>query len=360
MSVISTASGQLDFIRYFEKFIADSRSGRRLQPNGKRISQGTIGNYEITLGHLQRFSVAKEFPLRLHPVKRLQKRQLAAERNYWNRFYKKFTDYLYHDCKNFDNAVGQQIKIIRTFFGYLKKNLLLDTGDFHKNFFVRKEDIPIVTILPEELNFFIYDKPFEQSLPRHLQRVKDYFVFGCTVALRFSDLTKLKKTNLREVNGQVYLVVRSIKTATDTQVQLPDYAVAIINKYTRQKGGFLLPRYNLGRLNQYVKQLCEKAGLTQPAIKNRTLRGDTKIIKGRQQAAQRFCDLVTTHTMRRSAITIMLSLGMPEHIVRKISGHSPMSKEFFRYVALAQSYQDKETALHFQKLKEKQLLAKTG
>jgi hypothetical protein len=41
----------------------------------------------------------------------------------------------------------------------------------------------------------------------------------------------------------------------------------------------------------------------------------------------------------------MLSLGMPEHAVRKISGHSPMSKEFFRYVSLAQSYQDKETSV---------------
>ena len=57
--------------------------------------------------------------------------------------------------------------------------------------------------------------------------------------------------------------------------------------------------------------------------------------------------------MRRTAITTMLCLGMPEHVVRKISGHSPMSKEFFRYVSLAQSYHDKETAIVFDKLKEK-------
>jgi hypothetical protein len=46
---------------------------------------------------------------------------------------------------------------------------------------------------------------------------------------------------------------------------------------------------------------------------------------------------------------------MPEHLVRKISGHSPMSKEFFRYVALAQVYQDKETQTMFDKLKYKTL-----
>ena len=61
--------------------------------------------------------------------------------------------------------------------------------------------------------------------------------------------------------------------------------------------------------------------------------------------------------MRRTAITTMLSLGVPEPVVRKISGHSPMSKEFFRYVSLAQSYQDQEVSKMFDKLKQKTLLA---
>lgn len=55
--------------------------------------------------------------------------------------------------------------------------------------------------------------------------------------------------------------------------------------------------------------------------------------------------------MRRTAITTMLCLGMPEMAVRKISGHSPMSKEFFRYVTLAQTYLDNETLKMFEKLK---------
>jgi intergrase/recombinase len=42
----------------------------------------------------------------------------------------------------------------------------------------------------------------------------------------------------------------------------------------------------------------------------------------------RFCDVASTHTMRRTAITTMLSLGMPEQIVRRISGHAPEVKNF--------------------------------
>ena len=59
--------------------------------------------------------------------------------------------------------------------------------------------------------------------------------------------------------------------------------------------------------------------------------------------------------MRRTAITTLLCLGMPEQVVRKISGHSPMSKEFFRYVSIAQTYQDKETEKVFDLLKEKKM-----
>jgi intergrase/recombinase len=53
----------------------------------------------------------------------------------------------------------------------------------------------------------------------------------------------------------------------------------------------------------------------------------------------------------------MLSLGVPEAVVRKISGHSPMSKELFRYVSVAQTYQDQEVNKMFDKLKEKTLMA---
>jgi hypothetical protein len=42
-------------------------------------------------------------------------------------------------------------------------------------------------------------------------------------------------------------------------------------------------------------------------------------------------------------------------VVRKISGHAPGSKEFYRYVFWAQTYQDMETEKMFSKLQEKKL-----
>ena len=59
--------------------------------------------------------------------------------------------------------------------------------------------------------------------------------------------------------------------------------------------------------------------------------------------------------MRRTAITTMLSLGVPEQVVRKISGHSASGKEFYRYVLWAQTYQDLEMEKMFVSLNEKKL-----
>jgi hypothetical protein len=58
--------------------------------------------------------------------------------------------------------------------------------------------------------------------------------------------------------------------------------------------------------------------------------------------------------MRRTAITTILSLGMSEQVVRKISGHA-LRKEFYCYILWAQTYQDQKTEKMFEKLREKKL-----
>jgi site-specific recombinase XerD len=189
-----------------------------------------------------------------------------------------------------------------------------------------------------------------------MREVKDFFVFGCTVALRVSDLLRLKKTNIRITNQQYYLAVRSVKTSTDTLIKLPEYAVKIVKRYKAHK--MLLPAFSKPGLNKYIKLLLEQARFTTPVLKTRERRGQCiEFIKGKKSKGRvlRFCDVASTHTMRRTAITTMLSLGMSEQVVRKISGHAPGSKEFYRYVLWAQTYQDQETENAFKKLMERKL-----
>ena len=80
------SSKDLSFFQLYSRFINDSNRGRRLQPNGKRISAGTVKNYESTLQLIQRFCSSKNFLLRIRPARKLNSRELQAEKNYWKKF----------------------------------------------------------------------------------------------------------------------------------------------------------------------------------------------------------------------------------------------------------------------------------
>lgn len=339
----------IDFFELFDRLLSDLRTGRKRLPNGTLYRPETIRSYTYVRKNLSSFCAEKNFELRFRKIKGLTQRELIAERNYWKKFYKKFTDYMHNDRNHHDNYVGSHMKTVRAFFNYIKKDLLIDIGDFHKLLYVYREEIPVIVLTPEQLHFLVYNKDFENSLSGHLKRTKDIFVFGCTIALRLSDLTSLTQSNIISANGSYYLAVRSKKTKTYTRVKLPDYAIDIIQKY-KGRSSQLFPQISKFNLNKYIKELAEVAGWVEPIGKYREKRGVVKEIK-KDGGKFRFCDHVSAHTMRRTAITTMLTLEVPEHIVRSISGHSPMSKEFFKYVAIAQIYKDKEIDKMHEKLR---------
>ena len=75
-------------------------------------------------------------------------------------------------------------------------------------------------------------------------------------------------------------------------------------------------------------------------------------IKTNKNDTYRFYHHITAHSMRRTAITCLLMLGLEEHIVRRISGHAPGSKEFYRYVNISQDYLNDKLKDAYQRLVE--------
>ena len=61
-------------------------------------------------------------------------------------------------------------------------------------------------------------------------------------------------------------------------------------------------------------------------------------------------DVIADTIIRTAITTMLLRLEMPEHLVRKISGHAPHNKEFHKYVSISQNYLDDETDKAFAKL----------
>lgn len=328
-------------IPLFKQFIKESESGKRLKKNGERISKNSIDNYTYVLRNLILFAEETKTELRVCDILKFSKRELQSEKNYWKKFYKNYTDFLYKKgC--YDNYVGSQIKIIRAFFNYLKNEKDIYVGDFHKQFYIRKEEIDVLVLTPEQLKFLIHDKEFESQLTPSLKKVKDIFVFGCTTGLRYSDIFLLTNKNFEQSGEDWYLKIKSKKTKTFSSIKLPAYAVSIYKKYMPTKAGVnVFGEIGLYNFNKVLKTIGEKAGFTNDLEVTRERLGKAKK-QSRTHKGIRFCDKMSSHMMRRTAITTLLILGMPEHLVRKISGHSASSSAFNRYVHYAQVYIDRE------------------
>lgn len=340
------------FLKQFRVYLREISNGKRLKKDGKKLRNNTIYNYIYTFKSLEEFATVRNFELKILIIKGNGKRELDSAQKYWKKFYLEFTDFLYKEKDYFDNYVGLVIKSLRTFFAYLKTEKNLNIGNFYRNFYVPKEEIPIIALSPEQLKYLIYSKELEETLPIRLYLVRDMFVFGCTVCLRVSDLLNLKKQNIERINGDYYLNVRSQKTGTFTSIKLPDYAVTIFQKY-QTNDQTLFPQISREKFRMSIKEMSTYLNYGETIIKTRSKRGVAQILFKDKTKKQHFtlADLISTHTMRRTGITTLLRMGMPDYIVRKISGHSANSREFFRYVQLAQSFLDQHTDAVFEKLK---------
>jgi integrase len=345
-----TTRGYYDLPKYFKRYMRELAEGRKRQKSGMRVKKQSIKSYRFTLKLLDEFAAKKGEALRLRSLDRLNKRERNKELKYWKTFYDEFTRFLYYEKDCYDNYVATIIKSLRAFFNYLNNDLNLNIGQFHKQFYARHETLPVLALSPERVDFLASNEAFEKSLNQNLRKYKNTFVFGCTVGLRFSDLTSLDRSNIEYSGDAIYLVVRSRKTNTPTRLKLPPHAVKIIHEQKRTRKR-LFPFYSLSNFNKMIRLIAEKAGWTEEVRKTRSKGGIPVEVYRNKQKGQpyRFCDLVSSHTMRKTAVTTLIRMGLSPDMVRKISGHAPNSPEFHRYVDYAQAFLDNETDQAFQR-----------
>lgn len=348
--IMKRISQQILVVPEFKKFITTSSTGRRLIASGKKVRSGTLKQYQCTLLLLEEFEQIQSSLLRIELLHRASLRTLQKEKNYWMRFFKQFSMYLYQKKNYFDQYVGSVFKILKTFFRYLSIEKALPIGEFYKKFRVPSEKFNPVILSPAQLRFLITNKKFEDSLSASQKRVKDIFVFGSTVALRCQDLMRLQKKNIQHSSEGVFVILHTQKTGAEIKIPLPAYAVEIALKYKRKAGRYILPRLSSTNINLGIKKLIKKAGWDYSLPKVRLRQGEAAEIKTKNGLSYKFYNHITAHTMRRTAITTLLLMGVDENSVRRISGHAPGSKEFYRYVVVVQEYLNVKVKQAFLKL----------
>lgn len=149
-----------------------------------------------------------------------------------------------------------------------------------------------------------------QDLPDHLDNVRDWLIISCYTGQRISDFMRFDKSMIREERGKSFLDIKQRKTGKSVSIPLLPEVVRILDK---RGGGF--PRaISHQRYNDYVKDVCELAGLTDKVPGG--LRVDNRKVSGKYPKHQ----LITSHAGRRSFATNYYG-KIPTSFLKDITGH---------------------------------------
>lgn len=241
-------------------------------------------------------------------------------------FFDKFLNYGLRVAGHTNNTINKLIKQLKSFLFWS-----FDRG-YHTNIeFKRvktKEDkVDIVYLTNDELeilnNYDLEDKV-------RLKNIRDVFCLACYTGARFSDISKLDI--MSDLKSDIWYL-RTQKTKDIIEIPLNDYALDIINRY--KLIGKPLPAITNQKSNVYIKELCKLVGIDTP----------TKIT--RYKGAERIevvkpkYELVSTHTARRTFVTLSLEKGMRPEVVMSITGHNDY-KTMKKYIKITSKVKNNE------------------
>lgn len=217
--------------------------------------------------------------------------------------------YINNDYCN--RTIVKQFRILKSFLRWISKNgYIIQPGVLE--FKPKLKVIPkVVTFLKykELMHFFEYEFPKEKE---YLSKARDMFCFMAFTSLRYSDLAKLRPSNV--IDG--YLDFCTEKTDDKLRIALNEHAQKIIDKYAWYKGDTIFPVPSNQKLNDYLKEAAKLAGLDRE-ITQVYFKGNT-----RYEDTYKFWEQISCHDARRTFVCCSLALGIPPSVVMSCTGHS--------------------------------------
>lgn len=292
----------IELFDFIEMYIEECRYSKALK---------TVQGYQTTLKYLKDYAK--------HTNTNLTYESISID------FYKKFTLYLQKDLKNAVNTAGKYIKNL--------KALLRESYDrkYHTNtifqnrkFKVLSEDSDTIVLSEEEIQKII---DCDLSNSERLDHVRDIFIVGCWTGLRFSDLARLTKENIK--GDDILINQKKTKEFSPESLTIPiiPSVRSIFNKYL-EKEGEILPRIPSDqKMNEYLKEIGQKAELIE-LVPHRP----KKQSKVQDTIVPKYTKL-TVHTARKSYATNLFLKGIEPIDIMKVTGHKT-EKEFMKYIKM--------------------------
>lgn len=292
-----------------QKFVDNEISYRGRQRQGN-----TTRTYKTTLNHLKEFAKQNKAVLDYDSI--------TLD------FYNQYVTYLRKQGLNI-NSIGRDIKNLKTFMNEAVDLGFTNNLQFkHKKFAVGREDTEAVYLTWDEI-LKLYRHNFSDN--KRLERVRDLFVFGCCVGLRFSDFSRIKPENVITYEGERFIKIKTQKTGEPVTIPLHPLTIEIFAKYDNT-----LPRaLSNQKFNEYIKDACELAKLNEAG----RLEGEPELL---------LYQCISSHTARRSALTNYYLEGFPVIDLMKISGHTT-EKSFLRYIKISKLDAARRLQVHIKK-----------
>ena len=149
-----------------------------------------------------------------------------------------------------------------------------------------------------------------QELPEKLSEIRNRLLIGIYSGQRYSDFKKLSKDNISIKNGREIITIRQDKTVSVVDIPVHSKMKAVFDACDGYPIVLSEPQFNLA-----IKEILELSGIVD-TIQVERMENNT-IIK----SDIRKCDLISSHTCRRTFITLAIQNNMPLNEVMKISGH---------------------------------------
>lgn len=293
------------YIARYQKEIAD---GCRLTNKNTIYKLGTVKAVKASMVQFAEYQKATKHRLNFEDV------DLA--------FYRKYTAWL--TKKGYTtNSIGKCIKDLKTILDNAKDDGLHSNEEYkNKKFRVTAEEADNIYLTQAEIDA-IADVDLS-GMAKGYTDARDVFLAGCYLAQRVGDYNHLTPDNIVvEKSKQItpdnkvaevevtYVVITQQKTTTRVKIPANKAMRGLLAQYNNQ-----LPYIWEQKLNQYIKVVARMAGITQLEQISTTKAGskDTAFVEK--------CELVKSHTARRTGATLMYLSGMDVYDICKITGHT--------------------------------------
>lgn len=317
------SDNQIFLVEYIKEFINSAPNRKNVQ--GNPISSKTIDHYKTTLNKILNFELYKNIKLKLVDVNL--------------KFHSQFIEYLeVVDLLN-PNTIGGYIDDIKLFCNRADKfGIEINPEIKLSDFYTPKNETYDVYLTEKEIN-----KVFNLEIEsRRLDNVRDWFIIGLWTGLRISDFLRLSKENIDED----FFNITTQKTKYPVIIPIHNQIRQILKK---RNGSF---PYSISdqKFNDYVKEVCQLAGITQlvEGAKRVKIDHNGKEIYRKRKGKYPKNELISGHTCRRTFATIHYS-KVDTMTIMKITGHKT-EQEFLKYIKITPMEYAKKMKALWQKL----------